>query len=398
MRTRVMPWASPGLWLRQAVPARFDVQPAPPGMMASSMEPPCASVSRTRAPLAAGSIGGVVGTAILPFIRSTLLAGRLRCRTLIPALVAKTGTMLVHESHASPMPSWSLSACVGFASVRQLSSRSQTPSPSLSVARTSAGQLALVPLHCSAGSQAPVEARQMVVAGWKASGGQATAEPSQVSARSHTSAAARQTLPAGCTASAGQSSCTPSQLSATSHTPAAARHTAVPLASAGHAALVPPQLSATSHTPAAGRHATVAGWKASAGQSLLSPSQLSATSHGPAAARHTAVLLASAGQAALVPVQVSAASQAPAAARHSTVAGWKVSPEQSLLTPSQLSATSHGPAAARHTAVLFPSAGQSALVPVQLSATSQTPAAARHSTVAGSKAAAGQALLTPSQL
>src|SRR2546426_1023158 len=252
-------------------------------MMTSSMEPPCASLSRTRRPLAAGSIDGVVGTAILPFIRSTLAPGRLRCRTLIPALVAKTGTMLVHGSHASPMPSWSLSACVGFASVRQLSSRSQTPSPSLSVAGTSAGQLALVPLHCSAGSQAPVEARQMVAAGWKASGGQATAEPSEPGARS----------PA----------------------PAAARPTAVLLASAGQAALVPVHVSAGSHTPAEARHSTVAGSKASAGQSLLTPSQLSATSHGPAAARHTAVLFTSAGQAALVPVQVSATSQAPAAAR-----------------------------------------------------------------------------------
>src|SRR5207249_3549272 len=268
-------------------------------MMVSSMESPCTSLSRTRAPLAAGSIDGVVGTAILPFIRSTLAPGRLRCRILIPALVAKTGTMLVHGSHASPRPSWSPSACVGFASVRQLSSRSHTPSPSLSVARTSAGQLALVPLHCSAGSQAPVEARQMVVAGWKASGGQATAEPSQVSARSHTSAAGRQTRPAGSTASAGQASCTPSQLSATSQGPAEARQTAVLFPSAGQSALVPVQLSARSQTPAAARHSTVAGSKASAGQSLLTPSQLSATSHGPAAPRHTAVLLASAGHTAL---------------------------------------------------------------------------------------------------
>src|SRR6266404_3464703 len=300
-------------------------------MMASSMEPPCASLSRTRTPLAAGSIDGVVGTAIRPFIRSTLPPGMLRCRILIRAPVAKTGTMLVHGSHASPMPSWSLSAWSGLGTFGQLSSRSHTPSPSLSAARTSAGQLALVPLHCSAGSQAPVEARQVVAAGWKASGGQATEEPSQVSARSHT--------------------------------PAAGRQTAVLLASAGHAALVPSQVSATSHTPAAARHSTVAGWKASAGQSLLTPSQLSATSHAPAAARQTAVLLASAGHAALVPVQLSAGSHTPAEARHSTVGGWKASAGQSLLTPSQLSATSHTPAAARQTTVLLASAGHPALVP-----------------------------------
>src|SRR5207249_621273 len=223
-------------------------------MMVSSMESPCTSLSRTRAPLAAGSIDGVVGTSILPFIRSTLPPGMVRCRILIPALVAKTGTMLLQGSQASPMPSWSLSACDGFASVRQLSSRSHTPSPSLSVARTSAGQLALVPLHCSGGSQTPVEARQMVVAGWKASGGQATAP--------------------------GQG-------------PAAGRQAAVLWASGGQAALEPVQLSAGSQTPAAGRHTVAAGSKSSGGQALLTPSQLSATSQRPAAGRHSAVLLAS---------------------------------------------------------------------------------------------------------
>src|SRR5213595_1975989 len=198
-------------------------------MMESSTYRPCTSVSRTRTPLAAGSIGGVVGTAILPFILSAAAPpGVLRFRILILARVAKTGTTLVHGSHASPMPSWSPSACDGFASVGQLSSRSHTPSPSLSAARTSAGQLALVPLHCSAGSQAPVEARQVVAAGSKAFGGQATEEPSQVSARSHA--------------------------------PAAGRHTAALLVSAGHAALVPSQVSATSQAPAAARHSTVAGW------------------------------------------------------------------------------------------------------------------------------------------
>src|SRR5437773_2709804 len=270
MRTRVMPWASPGLWLRQAVPARFDFQPAPPGMMASSMEPPCASVSRMRTPLAAGSIGGAVGTAILPFIRSTLLPGTLSFRILIRALVAKTGTMLVHGSHASPMPSWSLSACEGFASV---------------------GQSSCTPSQVSARSHTPAAARHTTVL--LPSAGHAPLVPSQLSATSHTPAAGRHSTVAGWKVSAGQSALSPSQLSARSHGPAAARHTAVLLASAGHAALVPVQVSAGSHTPAEVRHSTVAASKASAGQSLLSPSQLSATSHEPAAARQTAVLLAS---------------------------------------------------------------------------------------------------------
>src|SRR5437773_862705 len=210
-------------------------------MMTSSMERSCAS-SRTRTPRAAGSIGGVVGTAIRPFILSTAPLGMLTFLILIRAPVAKTGTMLVHGSHASPSPSWSLSACEVFGSVGQLSSRSHTPSPSLSVARTSAGQVALVPLHCSAGSQTPVEDRQMAVAGWQVS--------------------------------AGQSAFTPSQRSATSHEPAAGRQTLVLLASAGHAALAPVQVSAGSQTPAEARHSTVAGWKVSAGQSDPVPVQV----------------------------------------------------------------------------------------------------------------------------
>src|SRR5438034_694315 len=308
-------------------------------MMTSSMERSCAS-SRTRTPRAAGSIGGVVGTAIRPFILSTAPLGMLSFLILIRAPVAKTGTMLVHGSHASPSPSWSLSACEGFGSVRQLSSRSHTPSPSLSVARTSAGHVPLVPLHCSAGSQTPVEARQMAVAGWNAPGGQAAAAPSQVSATSQSPAAGRQTAPTAWYASAGQPSCTPSQVSATSHTPAAGRQIAVLLASGGQAALVPSQVSATSHMPAAARHSMVAGWKVSAGQSVPTPSQLSATSPGPAAGRHTAVLFTSAGQSALVPVQVSATSQAPAAARQTVPllaasGGWMQRPLASQLSAVQ---------------------------------------------------------------
>src|SRR5439155_473741 len=211
-------------------------------MMTSSMERSGAS-SRMRTPRAAGSIGGLVGTAIRPFILSTAPPGLLSFPSLIRAPVAKTGTMLVHGSHASPSPSWSLSACEGFGSVRQLSSRSHTPSPSLSVASTSAGHVA---------------GRHSTVAGWEAS--------------------------------AGQSSLTPSQLSATSHGPAAGRQTPVLLASGGHAALALVQVSAGSQTPAEARHSTVAGWKVSAGQSLATPSQRAAASQGPTAGRHSAVL------------------------------------------------------------------------------------------------------------
>src|SRR5439155_1455176 len=65
----------------------------------------------------------------------------------------------------------------------------------------SAGHAALDPVHNSAGSHSPAEARQSVVAGRKVSAGQAVLVPSQVSAASQSAAAARQTapaLPAGC--------------------------------------------------------------------------------------------------------------------------------------------------------------------------------------------------------
>src|SRR5438132_235606 len=207
-------------------------------MMASSMERSCAS-SRMRTPWPAGSIGGVIGTSILPFILSTAPPGMLSFLILILAPVAKTGTMLVHGSHASPSPSWSLSACEVFGSVGQLSSRSHTPAAGRhrAVLLASGGQAALVPSHVSATSQTPAAARHSKVGGWKVS--------------------------------AGQSALTPSQLSATSHGPATGRQTAVLFASAGHAALVPVQVSAGSQTPAEARHSTVAGSKASGGQSLL---------------------------------------------------------------------------------------------------------------------------------
>src|SRR5438552_14356471 len=207
-------------------------------MMTSSMERSCAA-SRMRTPRAAGSIGGVVGTAIRPFILSTAPPGLLSFPSLIRAPVAKTGTMLVHGSQASPSPSWSLSACEGFGSVRQLSSRSHTPSPSLSVARKSAGHVAIVPLHCSAGSQAPVEDRQVAVAGWNASGGQATEEPSQVSAPSQAPAAARPTAPPGSSASAGPPAPTPSPPSAPSPTAAPPPPPPLPGAAGGQRAPVP---------------------------------------------------------------------------------------------------------------------------------------------------------------
>src|SRR5215813_11549534 len=101
--------------------------------------------------------------------------------------------MLVHESQASPIPAPSLSACEGLEALSQLSSASQTPSPSLSGWPVSAGQLALEPVQFSAMSQVPVEGRQTVVGGARASAGQPLLTPSQLSAMSQTPAAGRQT-------------------------------------------------------------------------------------------------------------------------------------------------------------------------------------------------------------
>src|SRR6266852_3264717 len=303
-------------------------------MIASRRWAPWVSSRRMRTPFVTGSIGGEVGTVMRPLRRSrSSPPGGFRFRILILALVAKTGTMLVHGSQASPMPSWSLSACDGFGTVGQLSCRSQTPSPSLSASLTSAGQVTAAPVQRSAGSQGP----------------------------------------------------------------AAGRQTPVLFTSAGQLALAPVQLSAGSQVPADGRHTVEAGWNASGGQSLPTPSQLSATSQGPAAGRQTPVLFTSAGQLALAPVQLSAGSQVPADGRHTVEAGWNASGGQSLPTPSQLSAASQGPAAGRQTPVLFTSAGQLALAPVQLAAGSQVPADGRHTVEAGWNASGGQSLPTPSQ-
>jgi hypothetical protein len=112
----------------------------------------------------------------------------------------------------------------------------------------------------------------------------------------------------------------PVHVSATSHGPAEARHTVVAGAnpSAGHVALLPVHVSATSHGPAEARHTVAAGANPSGGHVALLPVHLSATSHGPAEARHTVAAGAkpSGGHAALLPVHVSSTSHTPADARH----------------------------------------------------------------------------------
>src|SRR5207245_1754444 len=166
----------------------------------------------------------------------------------------------------------------------------------------SAGQPALVPVQCSAGSHSPAEPRQTVLDDLKASAGQTVLEPVQVSSTSHTPAAARHTapaFPAGC----WQASLLPSHSSRLPGLPSSVQ--AVPaevLASAGQPALVPVQRPAGPPPPAEQRQTVLDDLKASAGQTVLDPVQVSSTSHTPAAARHTAPALpAGCWQASLLP-------------------------------------------------------------------------------------------------
>src|SRR5207248_784374 len=225
--------------------------------------------------------------------------------------------------------------------------------------------LALVPVHCSASSHSPAEARQTVVDDLKASAGHAVLEPVQVSSTSQKPAAARQTapaFPAGC----WQSLLLPSHSSRLHGLPSEVH--AVPAAvfvSAGQPGPFPGQLSAGSHSPAEARQTVLEGLRASAGHTVLAPVQVSTPSHLPAPALHTAPAF-------------------PAGC-------W-----QSLLLPSH-SSRLHGLPSSVHAvpAAVFVSAGQLALVPVQWSAWSHSPAEARHTALDDWKASAGHAGLSP---
>ena len=81
-------------------------------------------------------------------------------------------------------------------------------------------------------------------------------------------------------ASVGHAALDPVHASATSQTPTEARHTvpAAVKVLPGHAALDPPQVSCGSQTPAEARHTVLDGENASAGHAVEAPVQLSATS------------------------------------------------------------------------------------------------------------------------
>src|SRR4051812_41029422 len=108
---------------------------------------------------------------------------------VIFALVAMTGSVLVHGSQASPRVSPSLSSCDGSDTSGQSSAPSQRPSPSASGWPVSAGHDALVPVQFSATSHTPVEDRQTVPLAANPSVGHVPDEPVQLSATSQRPAA-----------------------------------------------------------------------------------------------------------------------------------------------------------------------------------------------------------------
>jgi len=117
--------------------------------------------------------------------------------------------------------------------------------------KTSVGQVLLEPLQFSATSQTPAEARHTVDDDLKTSVGQVLLTPLQYSAVSHNPFATRQTevnFP-----SAGHKYEFPLHTSATSQTPAEARHTVdvVKFSSLGHTAELPVQYSDAPQTPPA---------------------------------------------------------------------------------------------------------------------------------------------------
>src|SRR6266566_7956204 len=169
---------------------------------------------------------------------------------------------LPSEVHAAPLVFFASAGHAPPAVPGQLSATSRSP-PAVRHTKvlgwnTSAGQLALVPVHTSSGSQA-------------------SPEPARHSAPA---------FPAGC----WQATLAPSHWSSVQGLPSEVH--AVPLvffASAGHAPpAVPGQFSATSRSPPAVRHTKVLGFTTSVGQLVLVPVHTSSGSQAsPDPARHT---------------------------------------------------------------------------------------------------------------
>src|SRR5262249_6139316 len=148
----------------------------------------------SRKPFFIGSMVGVSGTCRLVFrLSRSSVGGAPSFDSARRGLCSWFDRTLVQGSHASPIPSPSLSVWVGLATSGQLSSASHTPSPSVSGVPVSAGQ--------------------------------SIDRPVQTSGTSHALAEGRQTKPALCSESAGHIGPVPLHISARSQRPAAGRHT-----------------------------------------------------------------------------------------------------------------------------------------------------------------------------
>src|SRR5581483_238204 len=123
----------------------------------------------------------------------------------------------------------------------------------LDATKVFAGHVAVVPVHASATSQKPAEARQVAPA-LPAGCWHASLEPLQASSV-HGLPSSVHAVPFDCFASAGQAAVEPVQFSARSHSSAAARQTVLDATKvfAGHVAVVPVHVSATSQKPAEAR-------------------------------------------------------------------------------------------------------------------------------------------------
>ena len=142
------------------------------------------------------------------------------------------------------------------------------------------GQPALVPVQDSARITGPAAARQVVVLALEAVAGAGRAGAGAVFPRRRSQRRCGLSLVLGLNESVGQRMLLPLHFSATSEAPTEARHSAPLgfKLSDGRVALLPVQYSATSQAPAALRHDVVAGLKVSVGQLPDTPSQVSATS------------------------------------------------------------------------------------------------------------------------
>src|SRR5438876_1146470 len=178
-----------------------------------------------------------------------------------------------------------------------------------------------VPSHWSSVQGLPSEVHAAPLVFFASAGHAPPAVPGQFSATSHSPAAVRHTKVLGWTTSAGQLVLVPVHTSSGSQaSPEPARHSA-PAFPAGcwQATLVPSHWLSVQGLPSE-VHAVPLVFFASAGHAPPAvPGQFSARSHSPAALRHTKLpdCTTSAGQLALVPVHTSSGSQAsPEPARH----------------------------------------------------------------------------------